>query len=659
MSILRSSLLSLGLIFGAPLAVVAADSSEALLSAVAEACRAPDWAGVEIRVRMSILPRNDPTNRRPPGYPAMTQGEQFAGYSRVLILRSRSDDLAVLIQNADAARRLTTGTPYPSTMPARRAGLLKQAGSSDGYLFVDEMNQAVPSRETVAGASFDAELTKRLGNTLVNNPMVTMTLDRASASAGFSSLNIQNPKFVTEEFVGGRRFSLIEAKIGLNDALVWVDAPNKRIHRVVEWSQSDEARSIVVDTSYLPAGGAAPQWITPNDMQSLFATQEGRRMPAAADFEPLDSLNRRLAERMKKTVENAVAAAPADATAKPDAAAAQPAAPALEAQAMNAEQMAAVVLIEGKDGVGTGYLAEIRGRRFVVTNLHVVGGQDDLKFTTLNGRVLKAGQIFGAMGRDVAIVRLEEADDLPVLKLMENPVAGVKLGDSVVVVGNKRGGGVATQVSGVVRGVGPDRVEVDAKFEPGNSGSPIVHVASGEVIGVAAYSMKRELDDERSSAAKKNAEPKFDERWFGFRTDQITQWEALDMAKWRAQAARITAFSENSEAIYYAISGELDRAAMNPLVRPAVNRFIERYGRTPGGISPAAAQEYRTFMYDLRVLSDNGVKELQTGDFYNYFRTNGYWETSIAEQLAMRAELGRRIDRFKENAAAYSSRLRR
>jgi serine protease Do len=63
--------------------------------------------------------------------------------------------------------------------------------------------------------------------------------------------------------------------------------------------------------------------------------------------------------------------------------------------------------------------------------------------------------------------------------MAENPLQTVKINDWVTLVGNRRGGGVATQVSGTVLGIGPEKIEVNAQFQPGNSGSPVLHAQRG------------------------------------------------------------------------------------------------------------------------------------------------------------------------------------
>ena len=70
---------------------------------------------------------------------------------------------------------------------------------------------------------------------------------------------------------------------------------------------------------------------------------------------------------------------------------------------------------------------------------------------------------------------------------MDHVDENASIDDDVVVLGNAEGGGVINTIKGKIVGVGPNLVEVDAAFVPGNSGSPIIHLKTGKVIGVATY----------------------------------------------------------------------------------------------------------------------------------------------------------------------------
>ena len=50
-----------------------------------------------------------------------------------------------------------------------------------------------------------------------------------------------------------------------------------------------------------------------------------------------------------------------------------------------------------------------------------------------------------------------------------------------------KGGGVINTIISQLTGIGSNLVESDAQFVHGNSGSPIIDVKNGKVIGVATY----------------------------------------------------------------------------------------------------------------------------------------------------------------------------
>jgi len=60
----------------------------------------------------------------------------------------------------------------------------------------------------------------------------------------------------------------------------------------------------------------------------------------------------------------------------------------------------------------------------------------------------------------------------------------------------------------------------------------------------------------------------------------------------------------------------------------------------------------------IRTISDDGVKDLTSGDYYDYFRTSLYWETSIPAQLEYRKDLIEVLKKYEANSSLYVSRLR-
>ncbi len=211
---------------------------------------------------------------------------------------------------------------------------------------------------------------------------------------------------------------------------------------------------------------------------------------------------------------------------------------------LTSEQMNALCIIEGDNGVGSGFFCTMRGMAFVVTNIHVLAGNERFKILTLDGTEVRPNAIAIARDHDVALIRVEP-DEVPAsFELLDSLSKQVSIGDAVIVPGNESGAGVITQTKGRVRGLGPRRVEVDAKFVPGNSGSPVLHATTGKVIGVATYLVTYHTDELRKRADKTET------RWFGFRVDSVKEWEGVAWERFKREARDFEAIEETTDALY-------------------------------------------------------------------------------------------------------------
>ncbi|MEY4490027.1 MAG: hypothetical protein RIQ79_2535, partial [Verrucomicrobiota bacterium] len=586
---------------------------------------------------------------------------------RLTVTTRKDDDSWLVLSQRERNQR---GTMMPD-----RTLVFSKIGPADVVILQSAAATPQPVRMTVPSSLFFQECDMRIGTALASDPVLVALLP-GNVSASAKTLGLVSPVREGTDSQDGIRLARISASTMRGARVIlWINEATGLVSRVLE--VPDSRRSgvirIVKETVYrydFSRGGSSADF----DVTTAYA---GARtgIEASSNFTSLNTLIKLASDAAssgsvagQSPVSRvphppSTSAPPVSSTPSgqpPAAVAAQTVAP--ENQELTPEQMEAIVIVEGSDSVGTGFITRIRDVDFVATNLHVVGGYDKVRVTTLRGATITVGSVFGAIGRDIAILRIEGATRLPSLTLAEDPLKSTKLGDKVVVVGNRRGGGVATQVSGVVRGIGPDRVEVDAPFQPGNSGSPILHLATGEVIGVASYSQRRKLDDldvgkkSQGTTSQPSAAVREEQRWFGYRADGVSKWESIDQSKWRAQAKRIADFESDSEAIYYALYGDFKKASQNARVRIIVENFVERYQRMKAN-HVVALQLTGDMLRDLRSASVNGVKELETGVYYDFFRSSHYWETSITEQLRARADLAGRIVTYESNPAAYLSRL--
>jgi hypothetical protein len=298
--------------------------------------------------------------------------------------------------------------------------------------------------------------------------------------------------------------------------------------------------------------------------------------------------------------------------------------------------MGSIVLIDTASGQGTGFMTSINDLPFVITNLHVLADAKDLRVRTVAGARISVSTAFAARGHDVALLRVES---IPTGLTMAQDVFNTsRIGDEVVVVGNRLGGGVLTQEVGRVIGLGPDRIEVDAAFQPGNSGSPILNLRTGEVIGVASYLQEVAIHGGRAVTTGEGGMPsrELTTRWFGFRYDSVTQWERIDWGEWQRQTRQLQEYQETSEALLALLRGERNAYMSHRRLRQIVEAFEQDMNKR--GSLDYNARRSRQFVIDLVNLARSDGRLLE-GVFYDYFRTSSYFDSSISLQREFRQHL--------------------
>lgn len=287
-----------------------------------------------------------------------------------------------------------------------------------------------------------------------------------------------------------------------------------------------------------------------------------------------------------------------------------------------------IVLIKGKAGGGTGFIADIKGKKFLVSNAHVLAGVRSPTFTTMNREPLKLGPASIAVGHDLLMFAvIEGGRGIPVA---ESATADAEMGDNIMVLGCPGNGDVATVLEGKLLGIGPHRVEIDAKFEPGNSGGPIIHTKSGRVVGVTTVAIR---DDHLISGGSKW-------RRYGYRLDSVQGWQAIDWARFYREADVLEKIETTTMELRKAISEVGSRSRYRRVVQreftyesPAIRNALENFHQSLSQRSPDVRRASYGLLAALRSASKGDVSAASSSLTYDYFRR------SLVEQINTRDAL--------------------
>ncbi len=147
-------------------------------------------------------------------------------------------------------------------------------------------------------------------------------------------------------------------------------------------------------------------------------------------------------------------------------------------------------VVPGAQDEGSGFLVDARGD--IVTNNHVVAGEQKLTVVFSDGRKVPAHLIRADQYSDLAVIRVQ-TDNLPA-PLQWGSSASVQPGDPVLAIGSALGEFRNTVTSGVISALGRTiqesaqvslhgMIQTDAAINQGNSGGPLLN-DRGQVVGI-------------------------------------------------------------------------------------------------------------------------------------------------------------------------------
>jgi Do/DeqQ family serine protease len=144
-----------------------------------------------------------------------------------------------------------------------------------------------------------------------------------------------------------------------------------------------------------------------------------------------------------------------------------------------------------RQSVGSGVMISSQG--YIATNYHVVENAENIQVTLSDKRVFDARVVGADPATDLAVLKIEDGDELPVVRLGDSD--RVQVGEWVLAVGNPFRL-TSTVTAGIISATGrqvniidddfgiEDFIQTDAAINPGNSGGAVVNL-DGELVGIA------------------------------------------------------------------------------------------------------------------------------------------------------------------------------
>ena len=310
--------------------------------------------------------------------------------------------------------------------------------------------------------------------------------------------------------------------------------------------------------------------------------------------------------------------------------------------ALTEDQAAAVVLIKGDNAEGTGFLVKTPDGPVVMTNLHVISNNPNLQITTNTGVPITILSYKGATDRDMAKISIKDGN-FKYLTLATDVSGTVQTGDDVITPGNSEGGDVMLNTKGKVLGLGPDRVEIDNPIYHGNSGGPIIHVKSGQVIGIVTEAMKVDTTDEldKASFANRNSAISRSMRYFGLRLDTVPGWEPYDWRNFQNETAFLDQFDKRSRCLDCFLNAPDDNKPDDIVWREddkIVKANSEFFDQSTGADTGQQLDADKIMWSEITDLANTDMDAIQNpNNFYSFDRQRA--KDEIAYRKAIIAEL--------------------
>jgi hypothetical protein len=311
---------------------------------------------------------------------------------------------------------------------------------------------------------------------------------------------------------------------------------------------------------------------------AFFAITTVRSLADEAGTQRLKDLDQKIAELKSEKAKILAKNAPSDSTGISEA----------QGQ-MDPRILNSVLLIEGDQSTGIGFVASTGGKKYVYTSAAVLSG--NLKLTIRNS----AGITFKKFGdleaaEDVELVRMEITEDVKDFLEFRPAQPPLQINQKIAIFGKYGGNGSVAPENGLLLGTSAETLEVDARNSKNGNGGPIVDIATGKIVGMTTRTSYGQ-EDVWSEGTRQGQT-----RRFACRLDREWTWKTMKIGKFLADGKALGDHLIATTICYNIMSSlKMGCSYSIPSIGPKV--------RDPIGLFPdnEMVKAYNDFMANLKV----------------------------------------------------------
>jgi len=240
----------------------------------------------------------------------------------------------------------------------------------------------------------------------------------------------------------------------------------------------------------------------------------------------------------------------------PDSAVTAPAAPPPPpSPVLSPDQVSSLVTIKGDSMSGSGFLLRATEGVYVVAHLRLVADNPNLQITTLAGAALKILSMKAASDRNIALIAVQD-DNFKCLTAPTGSDTPPALGDYVLIPVLGQSDPTAARVGHIVN-LGTTRIDFDGGIRMSSNSAPVIHAASGKVLGIVTAEKGIDLTETTAKAWLDNPVPGEENLapYFGLLLTNVTAWEPLDLGKFQNESAFLKDFHNTTRALDSYLNG--------------------------------------------------------------------------------------------------------